>query len=155
MLQKSMFSSCSHIICYFAELCHCINYLKYEESKVRKYGSLQHRLAFRGSFVPVSDTLSYIKKKDKDREVTRAEFGTLVTSKIKLWRSLQCICASLDSITISWSISHPICLSHTVSWSCINEWNITGGYSFIQVKTSRTTCCKLHTSNSITLKVFI
>lgn len=44
MLQESMFSSSSHIICYFAELCHCIHYLTYEESKVRKYGSLQHWL---------------------------------------------------------------------------------------------------------------
>lgn len=44
MFQKNMFSSSSHIICYFAVLCHCIHYLIYEESKVRKYGSLQHWL---------------------------------------------------------------------------------------------------------------
>lgn len=86
---------------------------------------------FRGSFVLVSEPSILHQERAEDYGSKYRRILNSSSCKLKLWRSLQCIrvSVSLDNITVSCSISHPICLSHTVPWNYINEWNITSGYS--------------------------
>lgn len=116
----------------FTTLCPLATECSYKQWR-KKIGFAALAFVFRGSFVLVSEPsiLHQERAEDYGSKYRRILNSSSVTCKLKLWRSLQCIrvSVSLDNITVSCSISHPICLSHTVPWSYINEWNITSGYS--------------------------
>ena len=157
MFQKSMFDNHSHIspFCCFVPLHSLSNVWREWSKKVYFFAALA--FAFRGSFVLASEPCFLHQERGEGygRNYRRILNSSSVTCKLKLWRSLQCIC--IVWIALLFHVAFPIPYVYPTQFhgAILMSGTLLVVIVAFWVKNPRTTCYALHTNNSITLKIFI